>query len=369
MTGAGALVKLAFARARRRPIGWLLSVIGIAVTLGYAGAVVTASTIAADRSARAVLRSVPDTDRAVRITWQAVVTPRVRTEALGLFRRLELPPPVEVVLMNPVRLSGTIVRPAGITPLGPWVAPAAGRVGASSGTPAPSACTRRACPVLLASGAGVPTGRVGVGSALTAPAVRLTVAGSAALHSSLPLGFVPRAGASTPVLLTGDARGLDALSGLDAIYRTDSWVAPLDVSSLHAWQLTPLARRLRDAQQQLLATNSSFSVSAPFTAIAAARSEADATPHRLWLAGGGAAAALLMFVVLAAGALRRDRDADVERLRNVGARRGQLVMFVTIEAGLLSAVAVLVSAGAGIAAERCSPTSPGPPRGRSSPTA
>ena len=150
------------------------------------------------------------------------------------------------------------------------------------------------------------------GSALTAPSVRLAIAGTASLRSALPLGFVPRVGATAPVLLTGDARGLDALRGLDAIYRTDSWVTPLGVSSLHAWQLAPLARRLRAAQQQLLATNSAFSMSAPFTAIAAARSEADATPHRLWLAGGGAAAALIMFVVLAAGALHRDRDEELD---------------------------------------------------------
>ena len=340
MTGVGALAKLALARARRRPVGWLLSVVGIAVTLGYAGAVVTTSTIAADRSARTVLRSVPDTDRAVRLTWQAVVTPRVRTEALALFRRAGLPPPAEVVLMNPVRLSGTIVRPAGITPLGPWVTP----------TPASAACTPHACPVLLVSGTGRPTGRVDVGAALTAPSVRLAIAGTASLRSALPLGFVPRVGATAPVLLTGDARGLDALHGLDAIYRTDSWVTPLGVSSLHAWQLAPLARRLRAAQQQLLATNSAFSMSAPFTAIAAARSEADATPHRLWLAGGGAAAALIMFVVLAAGALHRDRDDELTRLRNAGARRGQLVTFVALEAGLLSALAVLVGAGSGLAA-------------------
>jgi hypothetical protein len=340
VAGIGALARLALARARRRPVGWLLSVIGIAVTLGYAGAVVAASTIAADRSARAVLRAVPDSDRAVRLTWQAVVTPRVRTEALALFRRLELPRPAEVVLMNPVRLSGTVVRPVGITPLRAWVAP----VGAAA------ACTPRACPVLVASATGRPSGPIGVGSALTAPSVRLTVTGTTGLRSALPLGFVPLAGTSTPVLLTGDAHGLDALGGLDAIYRTDSWVTPLDVSALHAWQLAPLARRLRAAQQQLLASNSAFGMGAPFTAIATARSEAAGTPHRLWLAGGGAAAALIMFVVLAAGALRRDRDADLERLRNAGARRGQLVLFVTIEAGLLSAVAVLAGAGAGIAA-------------------
>ena len=288
MTGVGALAKLALARARRRPVGWLLSVVGIAVTLGYAGAVVTTSTIAADRSARTVLRSVPDTDRAVRLTWQAVVTPRVRTEALALFRR--------------ARTSAT--RRGGADESGPALRDdrtagrdhAAGTVGdADAGRRAPAgrcsaACTPHACPVLLVSGTGRPTGRVDVGAALTAPSVRLAIAGTASLRSALPLGFVPRVGATAPVLLTGDARGLDALRGLDAIYRTDSWVTPLGVSSLHAWQLAPLARRLRAAQQQLLATNSAFSMSAPFTAIAAARSEADATPtppvaRRWWRRG------------------------------------------------------------------------------------
>ncbi len=346
MAGVGALARLAFARARRRPAGWLLSVAGIAVTLAYAGAVVTASTIAADRSARAVLRSVPDTERAVRLTWQAVVTPSVQTEALALFRRLGLPPPAEVVLMNPVRLSGTVVRPAGITPLAPWVTPATATATttAAAAVRTVGACPPSNCPVLAASGG------FGAATGFTAPGIRLTVTGSARLRSSLPLGFVPRAGASPPLLLTGDARGLDAISGLDAIYRTDSWVTPLGVSSLHAWALAPLAQRLRAAQQQLLAMNSAFSMSAPFTALAAARSEADATPHRLWLAGGGAAAALIMFVVLAAGALSRDREAELTRLRNAGARRGQLVTFVTVEAALLSAVAVLVGAAGGIAA-------------------
>ena len=150
-------------------------------------------------------------------------------------------------------------------------------------------------------------------AALTAPSVRLAVAGTARLRSALPLGFVPpRSGATAAAAADRRRRGLDALRGLDAIYRTDSWVTPLGVSSLHAWQLAPLARRLRAAQQQLLATNSAFSMSAPFAAIAAARSEADAAPHRLWLAGGGAAAALIMFVVLAAGALRRDRDDELD---------------------------------------------------------
>ena len=212
--------------------------------------------------------------------------------------------------------------------------------GAGSGS-----CTPRACPVALASPNGPPQN-----ARLTAPGVHLTVVGRDTLRSSLPLGFVPLGGraAGPPLLLTGDARGLDALPGLEAFYRTDSWVAPLAISSLHAWQLGPLVRRLRNAQAQLLASNSGFSLVAPFAGLDAARSEAGAAPHRLWLAGGGAAAALLMFVVLAAGAVRREQAFELDRLRTAGARRGQLIAFVLLEAGLLCGVAVLVGAAAGI---------------------
>ncbi len=318
MAAVGALARLATARARRRPAGWLLSVAGIALTLGYAGGVVVASTITADRSARTVLSSLPASDRAVRLTWQGLVTPRVRGQALALLRHLGLPPPVEVVLMNGVRLGGTVVRPAGITPLAPWLG-SRGIAATSRATAAGlGSCTARACPVALVSPNG-PT----QGAHLTAPGVHLAVDGRGTLRSALPLGFVPQGGSATgsPLLLTGDARGLDALPGLAAFYRTDSWVTPLAISSVHAWQLGPLARRLRSAQPQLLASNSGFSMVAPFSALDAARSEA-AAPRRLWLAGGGAAAALIMFIVLAAGALRREQAFELDRLRTAGARRG-----------------------------------------------
>jgi hypothetical protein len=342
VAAVGALARLAAARARRRPAGWLLSVIGIALVIGYAGGVVTAATVTADRSARAVLRSIAPTDRAVRLTWQGVVTPRVRTQALALLRRLGLAAPAEIVLMNPVRLGGTVVRPAAITPLQPWV----------TAPVTTGSCTPHACTTLLASPSPVAgRGLTGAEPGLTAPGVHLTVTGATTLRSPEPLGFVPGTGDGLPpLLLSGDARGLDRLSGLDAIYRTHSWIAPLGIGALHAWQLAGFSRRLRRAQAQLLAANSGFSMSAPFAALDTAHSEARAAPQRLWLAGGGAAAALIMFVVLAAGAVRRDQARELERLRNAGARSGQLVAFVAIESTLLCGSGVLLGALAGLAA-------------------
>lgn len=203
--------------------------------------------------------------------------------------------------------------------------------------------------MLLAS----PEGALAAVGGLGAPGVRLQIIGMGTLRSALPLGFVPRgatAGPTPPVLLSGDPRGLEALTGLDAIYRTHSWVAPLAAGSLHRWQLGALAGRLRRAEAELLATNSGFSMTAPFGALDRARAQADAAPGRLWLAGGGAAAALVMFVVLAAGALRRDQALELERLRSLGARRSHAFAFVVIEAALLCGVAVLTGAVAGVAA-------------------
>ncbi len=340
MSAVGALARLAVARARRRGGGWLLSVAGIALVVTYGGAVVVAATLTADHSAHAVLRAVAPADRAVRLTWQGVLTPNVRPTALALLHRLGLRSPAEVVLLNPVRLGGTVVRPAAITPLRPWVTTPAGA----------GACTPRACPVLLASRAGASARRALTERVLAAPGVHVTVVGTTTLGSAEPLGFVPGAGdALPPLLLSGDARGLDAVSGLDAIYRTHSWIASLPIGTVHAWQLSALAQRLRRAQVQLLASSSGFSMSAPFTALDAARSEASGAPRRLWLAGGGAAAALIMFVVLAAGALRREQSRELERLRNAGARRGQLMAFVMIEAALLCGAGVLLGALAGLA--------------------
>jgi hypothetical protein len=342
---------LAAARGRRRPARWLLPALGIALAAAFVGGVAAQSQIAGDQSARSVLAAVSPLDSQVRVTWQGPVSPAVTNQALALLRGLGLGSPTEVLLMNPVRLAGVVVRPAAIGSLGRWLPGAwPGRLGP---------CRPQGCPMLLVGGGPPPR----VPSVLIAAGVRIEVVGSSPLRSAVPLGFAPSSAGAGPVLVTWDVAGLDALSGLSGLYRTHSWLAPLTTTRLRWWQLAGVEDRLQRSQARLLLSGSQFSLSAPFTELDQARAEASVAPQRLLLAGGGALTALALFIVLAGGGLRRDQQAELDRLRNAGARPGQCVLFVATESGWLSAAALSVGAVAGIGAAALLASSQGEPAG------
>jgi hypothetical protein len=326
---------LAVARGRRRPARWLLPALGIALAAAFGAGVAAQAQIAGDQSARSVLGSTSPVDSEVRVIWQGPVGPGVADQAQALVRGLGLGSPTEVVLLNPVRLDGVVVRTAAIAPLGPWLpGSAVGRLGP---------CRPEACPMLLVGGGPVP-------SILAAAGVRIQVAGSSPLRSPVPLGFAPASADAGPVLVTWDVAGLDSLPGLSGLYRTHSWLAPLSINRLRWWELAGVEDRLAASQAHLLLSGSRFSMSAPFTALDEARTQASLAPQRLLLAGGGALAALALFIVLAGAGLRRDQQAELDRLRNAGARASQCVWFVVVESGWLSAAALIAGAAAGIGA-------------------
>jgi hypothetical protein len=313
----------------------LLPALGIALAAAFAIGVAAQSQVAGDLAARSVLDKASPLDQEVRVTWQGPVTPSVASQARALIRGLGLGSPTEVVLINPVRLGGVVVRPAAIAPLDRWL---------SGGTPARlGPCRPERCPMLLAGGGPVP-------STLAAIGVRIQVAGSSSLRSAVPLGFVPSNAGNPPVLVTWDANGLESLPGLSGLYRTSSWQAPLTAARLRAWQLADAENRLARSQAHLLLSGSQFSLSAPFTALDEARTQAALAPQRLLLAGGGTIAALALFIVLAGGGLRRDQQAELDRFRNAGARTRHCVLFVAAECGWLCAVALSVGVAVGIGA-------------------
>ena len=345
---------LAAARGRRRPARWLLPVLGIALAAAFAAGVAAQSQVAGDQSARSVLDGTSRLGSEVRVTWQGPVSPGVADQARALLRGLGLGSQTEVVLMNPVRLGGVVVRPAAIAPLDRWLP------GIPPGRLGP--CRAERCPMLLAGPGPAPS----VPSTLAAIGVRIQVVGSAPLRSAVPLGFVPSSAGVTgsmPVLVTWDVAGLESLPGLSGVYRAHSWLAPLTTTGLRGWQLGGAEDRLARAQARLLLNGSQFSLSAPFTALDEARAQASAAPQRLQLAGGGAVAALALFIVLAGGGLRRDQQAELDRLRNAGARTGHCVMFVAVEAGWLCAVALSVGAAAGAGAAALLASGEGEPAG------
>lgn len=321
------VLMLVLARARRRPGRWLAPAAGIALAVAFGGAVWAQTQIAATQAARASLSGLTPLQRAVTVSWEGPVTALARAAVFKAFRALGLAAPTEVTLLNPVRLDGIIVRPAGITPLQSW----------SSAAP-PSPCNASQCPVLLA-GASV-TART-----LSTAGARLVIAGHTALRSAAPLGFLPEPGTGEPPLLvTGDARGLDALPGLSGVFRSHSWVAELSTTSLTSWGLAGLERRLSRTQTSLLTASPQFSLSAPFAALDSARATATAAPRRLLLAGGSAVATLVLFIVLSAASLRHDQERELERLELAGAQRRHRWLFVGLEAGWVSALAALFGA-------------------------
>src|SRR5258708_9223026 len=167
---------LAVARGRRRPARWLLPALGIALAAAFAAGVMAQSQVAGDQSARLVLDSASPLDSEVRVTWQGPVSPRAADQAQALVRGLGLGSPTEVVLMNPVRLGGVVVRPAAIAPLGRWLpGTALGRLGP---------CRPNRCPMLLAGGGPVP-------STLAAIGARIQVVGLSPPPPAVPPGVPP----------------------------------------------------------------------------------------------------------------------------------------------------------------------------------
>jgi len=94
-----------------------------------------------------------------------------------------------------------------------------------------------------------------------------------------------------------------------------------------------------------------------------ARAQASLVPQRLLLAGGGTIAALALFIVLAGGGLRRDQQAELDRLRNTGARTRHCILFVAVESGWLCAAALTVGAAMGIGAAALLASGGGEPAG------
>lgn len=300
--------------------------LGLVLAVAFACGVAAEGTIAGDRAARAVLAGLSPLQRAVTLTDQTPAHPAGATvdhRVRALLAALRLPVPTRALLLNPVRLSGEVVRLAAIDP--------------QSGATGP--CRARDCPVLLVGGS---VRR----SVLRAPGVRIRIAGRGRLSSAATLGFDPTAHGQ-PLLVSGDVAGLGTLSALSSVYRTESWVSEPRLAGLHSWQLAGVQHRLTSAQSGLGAQGA-LTLSAPIDALARARDAAASAPRRLLPAGGGALAALAMFVILAAYGLRRDQQAERDRLRAAGAVTGQLAAFSLAEAVWLAAVSVMGGAALGI---------------------
>jgi hypothetical protein len=332
---------LAWSRLRHRPGRALLLALGVAAAAGALAIVLGGSLVAQDVSAGRALAAVPESKRAVAVTYADLGLPRdgvtrQELEPLVVSTLAGLAPgePARAVQYKLLRIGGALTNLAGVDDVRRWVRLTSGRY--------PRECVPERCEVVQLGGSG---------EIASAPGLRFVKVGEGALTSQLPFGLLPGAkatrvgesfGVSEPPFLL--AEGFDELSGLpnlQAIYRTYAWSVPLAPRSIHPWEIDNFEARATRAESTLRGRSLFLDLSAPVSELAAARETGQVAGRRLLLVGGQVAALLLAFAVLAAVGMRRDVEAAGQRLTWFGGRRWQVHLVTVSET---TAVALLGAA-------------------------
>jgi FtsX-like permease family len=346
-------LRLSGARLRHRPGRAALVALGVAAGVGALVAVFAGSVVVQDRSLGTELRHLDPAERTLRVTWGGVAGQGTETfAALAREADASLLPltgrrPFAVLQLRESSIGGALVDLGGVEGLGRWVQLRSGRL--------PQPCTPRRCEVLQVGGSG---------ALPTDPRLHLALVGSGRLVTDLPLGsqLGLRQGPSVvtaasyqaaqqpPILL---AEGVDALSRfplVENIYRTYSWVVPLEAQDVHPWEVNTLTARIQRASSELGAQSDFFSLQAPVDQIQAAHDSTRVASRRLLLIGGEAAALLLAFVLLAASSASREAEGASRRLTWHGATGRQLALVFGGEAAVIAVLGTLAGWAAGTAA-------------------
>ena len=351
-------LRLAGARMRRHPLRWLLAAAGVAVAVALLGIAAGGGRIAGERAAHDLLGRIPATERRAQVTWAGGLTPGVEREARRALHAMSGGTVTSAVTLRTSRIGPhrTLAQLTGVAPLRSWLRLTSGR--------APAGCTDRRCEVVQIGGAAVR-------DALVDPGVNIRVVGRGRLTSAVPLGFLPRPVRASqsadsrqpPIFATNDPGGLERLRGLASAYRTHVWSAAIVTAGVPTWRLGALSRRITAARSALEARDTGYTVSVPLGAFSAARARAHDAERRVALLAASAAILLLAFALLAAGAGRRDLNAEAERLARQGARRGQVGVLRVAEAAAPAAAGVLLGGAIAVAVTAARASHAGLPAG------
>ncbi len=334
--GIAAAAGLGWRRARVAPGRWVAVAVGVALATGLLGGLSAAGVVAGDHAARRTIAALAPAHRTVLLSWNGGAPAEVDRSAQRALARAGGRDSTRALMMLATRVAdrGT-VRLGAVAPAGRWLRLTAGRLPRGR-------CTAARCEVVAIAGPLPP-------SRISGRGVHLVVVGRGALASVIPLGFRTRGPSrrarGPSMLVSADPAGVDGLTGVDAVYRTQTWSAMLALTQLHSWQLRPEIDRITGALSGL---DRDLTATAPDATLALARSRAQAAPRRLRAAGATAAAALLAFVMLAAGALRAGLMAEDGRMCRSGATAAQRAALVLTEtvvpvvSGLFAGLALVV---------------------------
>jgi hypothetical protein len=340
-------VRVGAARIVARPGRSLLVALGIAAVTAMLVGVLGGSLIAQDRVLQRSVEELPASERTFRVDLIGLPGERSYAEsdrvAHGALAALAPGSPLRVVYFRDSWLDGEFVRLVAADGLADLVRLHSGRL--------PRTCRPAACEVVqigsrgrrvLREG-GINLVRVGVGE-LQDPAVY----GPA--FSGLRRLRAQRSVVQSVVLMPPAATSFQRIPALQLLFQVRSWVAPIDASTIHSWQVDDLLRRESQAQTRLEQTDLSFAFSGPDAALTAARASGKASAQRMVMIGGGISTLMLGFALVAAISLRRSLAMERRRLLLRGATRSQLWLSLATEIGAITLAGWLVGIVAGVLA-------------------
>jgi hypothetical protein len=346
---AAPIFRLAYRRVAARLGPVALVAIGTAIAAGALATILTARVVVEDRALADEVATFPVDQRAVTMSWVGNDAADLRSldgEARRAVQSLGLGRPTRAVVFRTLRLGTELVRLAALDDLTGLVEVRSGHL--------PAPCRPGACELV----------------ALDAPTKRLdargfTVVGSATERSGAPVAALlgSRTGGER-VLLANGVEGVLAQSVVANVFRTVTWLVPLEGDALDTAGLGDFERRVTRASTDLRVHSPGFDVRAPLEELTAAGREARLAGRHGLLVAGQFVALFLVFAVLAAARMRRDARETNYRLRRFGARRWQVLAETTAHAAIVVVPSVLVgwlagiAVGAGIAAaaDRPAPT-------------
>jgi len=339
---ARAPLVVAAARLRGHAGRAILVAAGIAASIAMLAGVEGGSLVARDRAVQRAVAALPASQQSFRVDAFGLAPGQTYAQAdrtiRGTLASLTPRRPLRAMFFRELRVAGGLVQLASLDDLGALARLRSGRL--------PRTCVPAHCEVLqLGAGGrarwdqqGIHLVRVGTGTLRDRALFGDLLQPTPALH-----------GERATTLVASGSAAFDRLPAFEGIYRSYSWIAPLDPRGLHVWQIPGLLRRESRAQASLARYTDAYELSGPDAALTDARAKGRIAAQRMVLIGGEVSTLLLGFALVCAIGLRRGLAAERRRLLERGARRPQLWLAVGAEVSAMSVAGGLVGVAAGAA--------------------
>jgi hypothetical protein len=334
-------VAVAAARLRARPGRALLVVGGVAAAIAVLAGVVGGSLIAQDRTLQQALAALPSSQRSFRVdSFGLPVGASYRAadrQVRTALDRLTRERPFRLVSFRTLSIGGQLVRVAGIDDLPQLARLVSGRW--------PRECVPARCEVVGVGGAGSRVFAEGGIRLVRVGTVELPARGvfGGSLTTTSPVAQQR----STELLLADGAASFERLPAFADLFRTYSWIAPLDPARLQIWQVAGILAAETGVQTLLASDGNTYQLTGPDAALLLARAQGHVAAGRMLVVGGELSALLLGFALVAAIGLQRGIGNEARRLAQRGARRAQIWLAVATEVGAMVLAGAVAGLGAG----------------------